>query len=380
MKNRLICIVLALAFWMPVYGQSTGSGWISIYAYCRDFSVDIRVNVPYQYLKMTSREGAEISLYLSAPYLVSGGRVYFIPGGVRSGPNGDLMVNDQTLKLIQAILQSAARKPSVTVTDDAELDTIIKSLEKDDKTESLSYNVKKTDFQPINAVIIDAGHGGKDPGAVGVGGVKEKGIILTVAKLVAEKLRADGKYAVFLTRDGDYFVTLEDRTKMCSEWSKKYNPIFVSIHANASLNKNTYGLEVYSLSDKASDADARSAEILENNHFTRADIEKAEVLYSIIADLIRDGIQIESDRMSKTVYQSIIDIAKVMGKGAKKAAFYVLKYSPVPAILIELGFVTNPAEVKKLTDAKYQKQLALGIQFGINKFVDNYNKSKGKIQ
>ncbi len=263
------------------------------------------------------------------------------------------------------------------------------TLSKDDQKVKKDYNIIDTNkaktyyqdndrFIPINAIVIDPGHGGKDPGGLGINGIKEKEIVLSVSRYLYNLLKKNDKVKVIFTRKDDRYVTLKERTDLCSQLLKKnYNPVFVSIHGNISLNKNIDGIEVYSLSDKASDEEALSVEIIENAGFSKSDVRKTEQLYLIINDLLKDGIRRQSEELAGSISASVVNETSATLRGVKNANFYVLKYNSLPSVLVEIGFLSNPAESQKLMDKNYQKKIALGLYNGIIKFLQNYNDSRG---
>jgi N-acetylmuramoyl-L-alanine amidase len=368
-----------------------------------------------------------VRLYLSMPYLVEAGSIYYLPDQPGLSAKGEVELSPLTASKILDLIDGNNTRPtpsnsssvssssltapalqnpasraassaaapkagsvsSVTIVKKepaassrkAEMKSSVADVkvEKNDRPVKRDYNnAWKDDFIPVDSIVIDPGHGGKDPGALGIGGIKEKEIVLTIAQDVFQELRKNGKEKIYFTRKDDRYVTLKERTDKTSSLIRKgLNPIFVSIHGNISLNRNTDGLEVYSLSDKASDAEALTVEMAENAGFSRNDVEKTRSLSLIINDMLKDGIRRQSEELSKSIATELNKEAGTPIRGIKKANFYVLKYNSLPAVLVEVGFMSNPDEAKKLMDPDYQKKAAKGIAEGIRDFLENYNKSRG---
>lgn len=375
----LLCAALLFSGAAPAF--------VPLYDFCRTHRFLVKFDLNHGFFTVSALESQpyrSVQVYLSMPYLVSGGEVFYLSSTVRVSEKGEVELPPEYAEKIRLLLKPPAlpapvqtNLPVLVATNTNRPQALQSPTnEKDDKIQNPVYN-KEVPFRPIDAIIIDAGHGGKDPGGLGVDGVKEKEIVYSIARMLEGYLKQDKRFRVFLTRKGDYFVTLEDRTRLSSEWAKTYNPIFVSIHGNISFVKSTEGVEVYFLSDKASDEEALNVERMENAGFSRADIEKTEALYQIIADLVKDGVRMESSMLSAEIHDAVVRQTGAPGRGVKKAPFYVLKYNPVPATLVEVGFLSHKKESKKLKTREYQRQIALGLYRGISRFVEKYNQTRG---
>lgn len=221
----------------------------------------------------------------------------------------------------------------------------------------------------IKTVVIDAGHGGHDPGAIGPTGLKEKDVNLRIAKALKEKLDKDGKKfgieKVYLTRSTDKFIPLEERTAIAK---KQGADLFISIHCNAARNKQAYGIETYILSltnDKASLAVAAR----ENASTTISRSEMDKVLKQYLLGAKID----ESKRLAGHVQTSVVNKVSakyppVKNKGVKKAPFIVLIGADIPSILVETSFITNPRDEKRLKSKDYVNKIADGIFVGVQRF------------
>jgi N-acetylmuramoyl-L-alanine amidase len=216
-------------------------------------------------------------------------------------------------------------------------------------------------------IMLDPGHGGDDPGAVGYNGTKEKDINLKVT-LETEKLLVDDGYEVYLTRRDDTFIPLVERTNMANE--KKVD-FFVSIHCNASMKKTTCGFEIYFLSEKASDPEAEATARLENAVIKLegpASMRK-EKLQGVLWGMAVNEFMNESSEMCSLVTNEVVSRVKMDNRGIRQAGFFVLRGTQMPAVLIECGFLTNPAEEARLRSSRFQKTISDSIYNGVRKYV-----------
>jgi len=228
----------------------------------------------------------------------------------------------------------------------------------------------------VSRIVVDAGHGGKDPGAKGPGGIQEKDLTLALAKGLARRLRLEG-FEVFLTRDSDVFLTLEERTAFAN---KKRADLFVSIHINASGDPSAQGIETYFL-NLTTDSSAIEVAARENATTSKS----ISDLQLIINDLMLNSKINESSRFANCVQKSILSSVLTNGYqgrdfGVKQAPFYVLLGAQMPSILCELGFITNNTDSSLLQSETHQGTLIDGIAKGINKYIMNttyaYNRRK----
>jgi N-acetylmuramoyl-L-alanine amidase len=221
---------------------------------------------------------------------------------------------------------------------------------------------------PLRTIVIDAGHGGHDSGAVGPGGLMEKELVLEVTRRVARMLTDRLGVKVLLSRDGDHFVTLRDRTSFAN---RERADLFVSIHANAHRVVASEGVEVYFLSSEATDNASRQVAAAENSvvQFEKAAnggaAGRSDIVKTILWELAQSEFQSESSRLAETVLDSMTESLRIPNRGVKQAGFYVLGGAAMPAILIEIGFVTNPKEEKRLKDARYRDEIARAIVSGL---------------
>ncbi len=225
----------------------------------------------------------------------------------------------------------------------------------------LSYvkNISKFGLNRVVKVVIDPGHGGKDPGAMG-NGLREKDVVLDIARRLAKYLKRAG-VKVYMTRNSDVFIPLKERARKAN---KIMPDVFVSIHANASRSRSGRGIEVYYVSEKIDDS-VRAVVAKENSVLKfeggRADGEIEEILW----DMIHTENRAESRKLARTLARNISRIMNSPNRGAKGAPFYVLKWTNVPSVLIEVGFISNPEEARKLADPVYRDRIARAIFEGL---------------
>jgi N-acetylmuramoyl-L-alanine amidase len=230
-------------------------------------------------------------------------------------------------------------------------------------------NTDILDKHKISRIVVDPGHGGKDPGAIGPAGEKEKDITLAVGKELAARLHEDG-YEIFLTRKDDTFIPLEERTAFAN---RKKADLFISVHVNANEKVSSKGVETYFL-NLTTDASALKVADRENAVASKS----MSDLQFIIKDLMLNARINESSRFASSIQRSIISCLGKAGHtnkdhGVKQAPFYVLMGAQMPSILIETGFITNTTESKLLQKKSYQKSIVKGIVSGINLYVTNSN-------
>ncbi len=218
-------------------------------------------------------------------------------------------------------------------------------------------------------IVIDPGHGGKDPGAIGIYN-KEKNVVLPIAKYVAYYLRL-AHYKVYLTRTEDTYPTLAQRAELANR--VKAN-IFVSIHANYAIKDRLHakGLEVYFL-NTTSDARAIRLAARENG----IPVSKVGDINKIIMSLIQSSKIDKSRILASYVYKDVLKYGRrlyknYVGRGVKQAPFYVLIDTHCPSILIETAFINNPQDALELRSPLFRKQLAYGIAKGIEKYISSH--------
>ena len=243
-------------------------------------------------------------------------------------------------------------------------------------------NIKKEYKQPVASVkkkrilrnkviVIDAGHGGKDPGALGYRKYREKVVVLAVAKELQRILQSRG-YKVYMTRDRDKFIKLRNRTKYAN---KKKADIFISIHANAYSGKNAHkvhGIECYFL-DKSRSSRAKKVAAQENSaDMSEMDFYGKEIFLSTLNShniVASNKLAIDLQRGALATLRK--NYKNVKDAGVRPAPFWVLVGAQMPSVLVEVGFITHPTEAKRLVNKRYQKKMAEGLANGIERYFIN---------
>jgi N-acetylmuramoyl-L-alanine amidase len=219
----------------------------------------------------------------------------------------------------------------------------------------------------VRRIVIDPGHGGKDPGAIGRRGLKEKDVTLRLAKMLKESLTSRLKADVRLTREGDVYVPLEERTAIANSLDAD---LFISLHVNASRRRDASGVETYIL-NLSQDDEARRVAARENSTSTRS----VSDLEFILNDLIKTAKTNDSAELAASVQDGLVgrlkkDYSGVRSNGVKGAPFYVLVGTRMPSILLEVSFISNPGEEKRLRDESYLRRAADGISSGLIKYIN----------
>ncbi len=229
------------------------------------------------------------------------------------------------------------------------------------------YPLKIKKKERIPVIVIDPGHGGKDAGAV-ANGYKEKDINLKVALKVAKILKKYG-YKVILTRDDDSYVPLSTRARIAN---KSNATLFVSIHCNASRDRDARGFETYFLSESRT-SEERAVAILENSaiRYDLGNLKPEDEVGIIVGDLIQTLLLEKSYKLAHYIQDKALEMKLTKDRGLKQAGFYVLKWVSMPSVLIEIGFITNREEAKMLALGKYQMKVAKAIAGGIREFLEN---------
>ena len=218
----------------------------------------------------------------------------------------------------------------------------------------------------VKRVIIDPGHGGKDKGAIGSGGLYEKDLVLKIAKKLSQRIQQDLKIETVLTRQSDHFIPLEERTAIANT---KHADLFFSIHINASPNHHTEGIETYFL-NLATDEESIRVAARENATSTK----RISDMQKILKDLMLNTKIDESSRLANHVQQNIIQAlnekySPVKNLGVKQAPFYVLIGAQMPSILVETSFISNPRERERLSQDEYLNQIVEGLLKGIEGYI-----------
>ncbi len=234
---------------------------------------------------------------------------------------------------------------------------------------------KSSAFKPL--VIIDPGHGGVDPGAMSSFFLKEKTVVLALAKTLKAELERSGRYRVKLTRGNDRFIKLRDRVKFARTHE---GDLFVSIHADSIEKSKVHGASIYTLSEKASDKQTAKLAAKENRADLIAGIDLStedEDVVNILVDLAR------RDTMNQSKFFASKLVSTLSGSGVsmlesphRYAGFAVLKAPDIPSILVEAGFMSNDKEARRLNSPQYRKKIARGLRGGIDAYFEQVRKNQ----
>ena len=227
---------------------------------------------------------------------------------------------------------------------------------------------KEYSLRKVRGVVIDPGHGGKDPGARGFIGTEEKGVVLDIAQRL-KKILERGGVKVIMTRDDDTFISLPERTEIAS---RSEADLFISIHANSSPGRGIQGVEVFSLADLGT-LEKNEAQRQENQRtmFKGLAMKRNPAsVEDIVADMLYTHKQAVSPTLAQEVAGKVARSAKTRNRGQKRARFFVLRNTLIPAVLAEVGFLSNPKEEKLLKTASYRQKVADGLAKGILDYAD----------
>ena len=262
------------------------------------------------------------------------------------------------------IIQNLSDSSSIKYTNNEIRFTSI-SVDKDIVKKNVDLRSKKEKWE-FKTIVIDAGHGGKDPGAVGYKGTKEKDIALDVAKRLEKKLSKNMNVKIVMTRDEDVFLRLSERTKIANESNGN---LFISIHTNAAEDRRASGFETFLIGPNKNEAAVRVAarenavlelEGVAGKKLTNEDLIQATIAQSAFAS--------KSEQFASMVQQEIKKRVQSRDRGVKQAGFYVLMGASMPNVLVELGFISNPSEEKKLRSPQYRDQLATAIYRAVEQY------------
>ena len=215
-------------------------------------------------------------------------------------------------------------------------------------------------------IVIDPGHGGRDPGAIGVRGTKEKTITTAAAKELQKQLFATGRYQVMMTRTEDNYVDHEERLRIARAGGAD---LFISIHADSAGSKTARGASVYTLADRAK---SRSKRIVNNqNWIMDVDLTKqSDPVGDILVDLAQRNTETQSEQFADLLLENLGRSTKLVGNSHRRAGYFVLLAPDVPAILLELGFLSNAHDEKLLNSRSHRKKVLRSVTRSINSYFD----------
>lgn len=281
------------------------------------------------------------------------------------------ILNQSDTKTYYVLLEKRLIIKNSAITPQKNNNKIDKDFVKDEaRAEVLPFDIPKINENRAKIIVIDAGHGGKDSGAVGPNNEYEKDVTLNIAKYLQMNLKSLG-YEVYLTRNNDTYITLKERTKIAN---KRNADLFVSIHANATVKERANyakGIETYFLSPARSDR-AKGVAALEN----KEDMDAMESFndQDLVLTLLNRSKTVQSQKFAIDIQSHILyQVRKNYGKsivdnGVREAPFWVLVGAQMPAVLIEVGYISHPEESKILIREDYQQDVAIGIAEGITAY------------
>lgn len=385
-RSRIILAMIALLAALPAGASGDGTvrlqrwnsgDYVSLYDFYKLMDVDNSFDIITQRGKMY-RKSAVAVFQIGFPVVLVNGRLERSDRPV-ARKNGEVMMPAELFLPVARALY-----PELEVT--ASSDSVIfarqeRGPEREKKTaakETAPKEVSPRQKERIGFIVIDAGHGGKDPGALG-NGAREKNITLNVSRHLSRYLKGkvDG-VALKYTRRDDRFIELSRRTEIANGLlTKNRNGMFISIHVNASLSPRISGFETYFLSQNPTNDEARTTATIENNvvvmenSSSRKKYDDVEYLEAL---MLTTQIQKESSMLAGEIQESLnAGISEFKSRGVKKADFYVLRGALMPAVLVEIGYISNAKEARRLKSADYQKKIAEGIGKGVVRFIARYN-------
>lgn len=230
--------------------------------------------------------------------------------------------------------------------------------------------IKKVSRKPRDIiVVIDPGHGGKDPGATGARGTHEKDVVLTISKQLQQRINQEQGFKAILTRNADYYLSLRRRLNLAHQYKAD---MFVAIHADAYRHNRAHGASVYALSERGATSEAaRWLAKRENESEFVGGLELADkdhLLREVLIDLSQTHTIGASLQMGTNVLHQMSKFTTLHHPSVEQAAFVVLKSPDIPSLLVETGFLSNPKEESKLTSKSYQNKLVNAIAEGIKSY------------
>ena len=213
-------------------------------------------------------------------------------------------------------------------------------------------------------IVIDPGHGGRDPGAVGKKGLLEKTVTTNAANELKRLLLATGRYHVSLTRNGDVYVDHDDRVRLAREQKAD---LFISIHADATSNSGVRGASVYTLAARARN---RSKRIVNSqNWIMDVDLaEQSDSVGDILVDLAQRSTETQSEAFADILLSNLEGQTQLVGNSHRRAGYYVLLAPDVPAVLLELGFLSNAQDEKLLQKKSHRDKLLRAVRLSVDEY------------
>ncbi len=333
--------------------------------------VVIDVDRPVNFTEKKLIEPERVRIYFD----IKNAKIYNLPPSipVSKGYIKEIRVGQFTLKTARVVLEFAEVVRYRTFTLFSPFRIVVDIYGERKPSPKPPPVVKDTEFTiarqlglGVKKVVIDPGHGGEDPGAIGINGICEKDIVLDIALKLKMLLERYSDLKVILTRDRDVFVPLEVRTAIANS---ERADLFISIHANATRNRNVSGLEVYTLNFTK---DPHAIEIAASENAVSS--KTIGELESLIKKILLNTKKEESVNFAKFIEVNLKKEANVKSLGVKEAPLYVLIGAEMPSILIEVGFLSHTMDCERLSLENFRKNLAEGILNGIVGYINSFGK------
>lgn len=343
------------------------------------FVIDLRNVKNYQRLHSNNFNGMPIKDFKYATHSKDVFRIVFglrnaIAPKVRVLPAGE---NHQAR--LQVGFQNRTRSFAAVTEFPVEKKRLIKKESQELKEPKEHTVLSDVDFEKNSTrhrdiiIVIDPGHGGKDPGATGQRGTHEKDIVLSISKIVQRQINQNPGFHALLTRTSDYYLTLRQRLAIAR---KDKADMFIAIHADTWRNKQARGVSVFALSQRGATSEAaRWFAKRENASELMGGVDlqdKSHLLKSVLINLSQAATIRSSLEIGENVIQSVKPISRLHHPRVEQAAFVVLKSPDIPSLLVETGFLSNSREEQKLRSGAYQSQLGAAIMRGINRYFTYY--------
>lgn len=303
-------------------------------------------------------DNKKIKITNGITFLLIDDNIYQLSSKVVRQNNEYFVHIDSFINIVNSSLQNLS-----IISNSSEI--IISSSAKTKNVAIKNIDIEKNKWK-FSTIIIDPGHGGKDPGAVGYRGTLEKDIALDVAKRLEKKISKNMKVKTVLTRDEDIFLKLGERTRIANE---NNGSLFISIHANAATDRRASGFETFLIGPNKNEAAVRVAarenSVLELEGVAGKKLTNEDLIQATIA---QSAFASKSEKFAALVQEEIGKRVQGKNRGVKQAGFYVLMGASMPNVLVELGFISNLAEEKKLRSSQYREVLATAIFRALEKY------------
>ncbi|MFH1074878.1 MAG: N-acetylmuramoyl-L-alanine amidase [Candidatus Firestonebacteria bacterium] len=300
----------------------------------------------------------EHSIYSNKKYFLSAAGLNYVFSGLMKGS----VELDKRSKVLQVKYEGELK----TIKEDKGQQTVKVN------TENIrTIPLLKGEKFKVERIVIDAGHGGKDPGAVGKNGLQEKAVTLDIALKTAELIRGKLKKEVVLTRDRDVYISLQERIAIAN---RNKGDIFISIHINANTDREAEGAEIYIYDSEASDKKSSRLAIRENMDFV-----KTGGIKSILSELSSKSDDYLSILLAGNILDNIVSSVDVESRNKNmilRAPFYVIAHANMPAVLVEVAFITNNDDEKKLKENDFKNGVAKAICQGVEDFINATNEQE----